>query len=86
MEFARSGRRSAGRLGINHCSRGPTPLAWRSASSRLAPAAGGYDASGNLASDGSRSYTWHGRNQLTSVTGPVSGSFAYDGLVQPQRE
>jgi RHS repeat-associated protein len=39
-----------------------------------------YDGNGNLTSDGSRSYTWDARNQLASLTGPVSGSFAYDGI------
>lgn len=39
-----------------------------------------YDANGNLTSDGVRNYTWNARNQLASVTGPVSGSFAYDGV------
>jgi RHS repeat-associated protein len=27
-----------------------------------------------------RSYTWNARNQLASLTGPVNGSFAYDGF------
>jgi RHS repeat-associated protein len=27
-----------------------------------------------------RSYTWNARNQLASLTGPVNGSFAYDGV------
>lgn len=39
-----------------------------------------YDANGNLTNDGVRSYTWNARNQLASLTGPVSGSFAYDGV------
>jgi RHS repeat-associated protein len=39
-----------------------------------------YDANGNLSSDGVRSYTWNARNQLASLAGPVSGSFAYDGF------
>jgi RHS repeat-associated protein len=39
-----------------------------------------YDANGNLTSDGVRGYTWDARNQLASVTGPVSASFGYDGL------
>src|SRR5205823_2374093 len=30
-----------------------------------------YDANGNLASDGSSTYTWNARDQLVSVTGPV---------------
>jgi RHS repeat-associated protein len=41
-----------------------------------------YDANGNLTNDGSRSYTWNARNQLASLTGPVNGSFAYDGLAR----
>lgn len=40
----------------------------------------GYDNNGNLTSDGSRSYTWNARNQLASLSGPVNGSFAYDGF------
>jgi RHS repeat-associated protein len=39
-----------------------------------------YDANGNVTSDGTRSYTWNARNQLASLTGPVNGSFAYDGV------
>jgi RHS repeat-associated protein len=39
-----------------------------------------YDNNGNLTNDGSKTYTWNTRNQLTSSTGPLSGSFAYDGL------
>jgi RHS repeat-associated protein len=39
-----------------------------------------YDANGNLTNDGVRSYAWSARDQLTSLTGPVSGSFAYDGV------
>jgi RHS repeat-associated protein len=39
-----------------------------------------YDDNGNLTSDGVRSYTWDARNQLASLTGPVSASFAYDAL------
>jgi RHS repeat-associated protein len=39
-----------------------------------------YDANGNLTSDGVRTYTWNARNQLASLTGPVNGSFAYDGF------
>ncbi len=41
-----------------------------------------HDANGNLTSDGVRSYTWNARNQLASLTGPVNGSFAYDGLAR----
>lgn len=39
-----------------------------------------YDENGNLTGDGVRSYTWNARNQLTALSGPVSGSFAYDGF------
>ena len=39
-----------------------------------------YDDNGNLTSDGVRTYTWNARNQLASLTGPVNGSFAYDGF------
>jgi RHS repeat-associated protein len=39
-----------------------------------------YDDNGNVTSDGVRSYTWNARRQLASLTGPTSGSFAYDGL------
>ena len=39
-----------------------------------------YDDNGNLTSDGTRSYTWNARSQLASLTGPVNGSFAYDGV------
>lgn len=39
-----------------------------------------HDANGNLTSDGVRSYTWDARDQLASLTGAVSGTFAYDGF------
>jgi RHS repeat-associated protein len=39
-----------------------------------------YDDNGNLTSDGVRSYSWNVRDRLASLTGPVNGSFAYDGL------
>jgi RHS repeat-associated protein len=39
-----------------------------------------YDSNGNLTSDGTRVYTWDARNQLSSLTGPVNASFAYDGV------
>jgi hypothetical protein len=39
-----------------------------------------YDDNGNLTGDGVRSYTWDERNQLASFTGPVNGSFPYDGV------
>jgi YD repeat-containing protein len=38
-----------------------------------------YDANGNLTNDGTLTYAWNARNQLTSITGPsLSASFAYD--------
>jgi YD repeat-containing protein len=37
------------------------------------------DANGNLASDGTRTYTWNARDQLAGLAGPVSASFQYDG-------
>jgi RHS repeat-associated protein len=37
-----------------------------------------YDASGNLTSDGSRTYTWDSRNRLQSITGAATASFGYD--------
>jgi RHS repeat-associated protein len=39
-----------------------------------------YDDNGNLTSDSVRSYSWNARNQLASLTGPVNGTFAYDGM------
>jgi RHS repeat-associated protein len=39
-----------------------------------------YDADGNALSDGSNTYIWDARNQLTSLTGPVNGSFKYDAV------
>jgi RHS repeat-associated protein len=39
-----------------------------------------YDSNGNLTSDGIRTYTWNARNELTGISGPVSGTFAYDGF------
>jgi RHS repeat-associated protein len=39
-----------------------------------------YDANGNLTNDGTRSYTWNARDQLTAVVGPQTANFAYDGL------
>jgi RHS repeat-associated protein len=43
-----------------------------------------YDANGNLTSDGVRTFTWNARNELVSVTGTISGSFAYDGFGRRQ--
>ena len=39
-----------------------------------------YDTNGNLTSDGSKTYTWNARNQLSGLSGGVSASFQYDGL------
>jgi RHS repeat-associated protein len=39
-----------------------------------------YDDNGNLLNDGSLTYTWNSRNQLTSVSGAASGTFAYDAF------
>jgi RHS repeat-associated protein len=39
-----------------------------------------YDLNGNLASDGSKTYTWNTRNQLIGLSGGVSASFQYDGF------
>jgi RHS repeat-associated protein len=37
-----------------------------------------YDDNGNLTSDGSKSYSWNARNELTGIGGGGSASFAYD--------
>ena len=39
-----------------------------------------YDLNGSLTGDGTTTYTWNARNQLASMSGGVSASFAYDGL------
>jgi RHS repeat-associated protein len=39
-----------------------------------------YDDNGNLTSDGSKTYSWNARNELTGLSGGVSASFAYDAL------
>lgn len=40
-----------------------------------------YDNSGNLTSDGSNTYTWNARSQLSSLSGPsLSATFQYDGV------
>jgi RHS repeat-associated protein len=39
-----------------------------------------YDANGNLTGDGTSTYSWDSRGQLSEITGAVSASFAYDGL------
>lgn len=37
-----------------------------------------YDPDGNLTGDGTSTYTWNARNQLTGITGPATASFTYD--------
>jgi len=39
-----------------------------------------YDNNGNLTSDGATTYGWNARNQLASLSGGATASFAYDGL------
>ena len=39
-----------------------------------------YDADGNLLSDGSKSYAWDARGQLSGISGGVTASFAYDAF------
>jgi len=39
-----------------------------------------YDANGNLTNDGSKTYAWNARNQLSTLGGGVSATFHYDGL------
>jgi RHS repeat-associated protein len=39
-----------------------------------------YDLNGNLTYDGTNTYMWNVRNQLTAISGGVTASFAYDGL------
>lgn len=39
-----------------------------------------YDLNGNLTGDGSKTYTWNVRQQLTGLSGGVTASFSYDGL------
>jgi len=39
-----------------------------------------YDLNGNLTSDGTNSYTWNSRNELTTITGPTGATFVYDAL------
>jgi YD repeat-containing protein len=35
----------------------------------------GYDANGNLTSDGTNAYTWDARNHLSAISGANSASF-----------
>jgi RHS repeat-associated protein len=39
-----------------------------------------YDANGNLTSDGTNTYCWNARNQLSGISGGVSASFGYDAM------
>jgi RHS repeat-associated protein len=40
-----------------------------------------YDLNGNLTGDGTKTYTWNARNQLTAISGGgLSASFSYDAL------
>jgi hypothetical protein len=43
-----------------------------------------HDNNGNLLGDGTRTYTWNARNQLSGVSGTPAASFQYDALMQPQ--
>jgi RHS repeat-associated protein len=43
-----------------------------------------FDADGNLTNDGTNTYSWNGRNQLTSISGGSSASFVYDGVGRRQ--
>jgi RHS repeat-associated protein len=38
------------------------------------------DLNGNLTSDGTTTYAWNARNQLATLSGGASASFAYDGI------
>jgi hypothetical protein len=40
----------------------------------------GYDANGNLTSDGTNAYTWDARDHLTGISGANSASFVYDAF------
>lgn len=39
-----------------------------------------YDLNGNLTSDGTTTYTWNARDQLSGLSGSISATFAYDGF------
>ena len=39
-----------------------------------------YDANGNLTNDGTNTYSWNARNQLTSISGAVNATFQYDAF------
>jgi RHS repeat-associated protein len=38
----------------------------------------GYDANGNLTSDGTSEYAWNARSQLTKITGTIKATYGYD--------
>ena len=39
-----------------------------------------YDANGNLTGDGTKTYTWNARNELSALGGAVTASFQYDAF------
>jgi len=39
-----------------------------------------YDLNGNLTGDGTTTYTWNARNQLTAIAGGAAGGFTYDAV------
>jgi RHS repeat-associated protein len=39
-----------------------------------------YDANGNLTNDGTNTFTWNARNQLTGISGGIAASFQYDAF------
>jgi RHS repeat-associated protein len=43
-----------------------------------------WDGNGNLATDGTNTYTWNARNELTGITGGGTASFAYDAFGRRQ--
>ena len=60
----------------------PVASAASDAANRLSDWAGlifNYDANGQVVSDGQSTYSWNARNLLSSVSGPMAASYAYDG-------
>jgi RHS repeat-associated protein len=45
-----------------------------------------YDNNGNLVSDGTNTYTWNARNQLTAISSGVTASFVYDGFGRREKK
>ena len=45
-----------------------------------------HDLNGSLTNDGTRTYTWNARNQLSTLSGAVSASFQYDGMGRRRRK